>query len=105
MICGPCKLPGFDRVDQLLAHQHTDCPKAGGGWAVVAQLRAEGFDEKADRKAREIMGIKGPEMPDHIKQQLREYKRLHYKEQYAAKKAKLEAHKRIRFAMANVRGR
>jgi len=86
MICSHCKQDAIQTVAQLRSHW-VGC-YGRDDWKKVTELRRAGDDDQADKLVRKILGIKGPEMPEHIKEQLRQYQREHREEQYARKKLK-----------------
>ena len=49
-------------------------------WARVAELRAAGDADAADRLARKLLGVQGPPMTEEKKAELREWREAHKEE-------------------------
>lgn len=62
-------------ASEVLAHLRSGC-STDPRWAAVAALRRAGQGQMADKIARRIMGVKGPEMPEATKEKLQ----VHYDE-------------------------
>lgn len=49
-------------------------------WVRVLELRRKGENERADKLAYSLMGVKGPPMPEERKEHCRQYKQDHKEE-------------------------
>lgn len=78
---GPCLKAGRVLVDPkscpTLHRSLTRGLALPNDWSKVVELRAQGMDDSADRKARKLMGIQSEPMSEETKVKLREYAEAH----------------------------
>lgn len=87
------KCPALHRVLTRMAARLQESRK---DWGRVIEARKAGEEDKADRIARRLMGIQGPEMSEEKKAELKAYYEAHKDEIAAKRKAKAAAKRRMK---------
>ena len=64
-------------------------------WRKVSELRNAGQNASADRLARKLLGVKGPEMDEETRKKLREYNHEHRGEIRERRKQERERKRRL----------